>query len=410
MPKSPPPRATFGCGSPVVQPKSPAAVTHAGIPSPVQAKALVAPARAGIAPPPVRFGGTLQPASAPIRRAGPPPPPTAFGSPPPSIQAKALGAPARTGFAPPPIRFGAILQPASAAHRLGPPRILAPRLAVQRATSEVKESVSTDPAWLTDFLLQCGSISGASALAAAARLVLSNYAMLAGYEYQAKCAIEMKASLSNIELQVVGQLTPYRYVDLVLTNGQWVECKGYAAGYDPDESGKATFLSQAVDYARSGKQVNYRFKNAPPNWAKSVLCCVNKWEGGQISCNGSAPQLQAVIGRQDDVPLIKLIKKLYHSATGRVAPDITPVKPKASNDNVVQAPSQQQPSSSSSSTVVDPYADEMFVATLSEIRLMPQTPSVRSIRAAMESLVAGLSPEELEKLDEPYWYYGRMKW
>lgn len=108
MPKLPPPRITFGRGPPAVPPKSPVAVTHAGIAPPVQAKAPVAPARAMIALPPVRFGGTLQPASAPIRRAGPPPPPTAFGSPPSSAQAKALGAPVRAGFAPPLIRYGGL--------------------------------------------------------------------------------------------------------------------------------------------------------------------------------------------------------------------------------------------------------------------------------------------------------------
>ena len=263
------------------------------------------------------------------------------------------------------------------------------------------EEPSTDPKWLTEILQRFNDKDGALRFAAATRKVLKDFSLLAGYEYQAAVAQLLGDNLKALEVSFEGRTQQTRIVDLVTTADAWIECKAYAKKYDPEDGEKRGFFLQAVDYACSGKLVEYRFKNGAPVWAERLLYCVCSW-CGKLTIGGMAPKFQPPpFSSRDSVPEVKKAKTWYQDIF-HLPPDPLDALP----EKKVESPSH----TAGARDEPDPYANGMFVANLDDLRRMPQTPTIQEITSSIEELIKDLSPEQLRQMDEPYWYYGRLKW
>ncbi|MDP3278655.1 MAG: hypothetical protein Q8Q09_25925 [Deltaproteobacteria bacterium] len=97
------------------------------------------------------------------------------------------------------------------------------------------------------------------------------YSQLSGYQFQAEVANMLSVYLADIEHRYVDWQGGNRWADIVLTNGSYVECKGYAENSNPSEIEKGRFRAQARAYARSGVDVTYIFKNGVPGWCREIL-------------------------------------------------------------------------------------------------------------------------------------------
>lgn len=290
-----------------------------------------------------------------------------------------------------------------------------------------------DPAWLKAFIADFATsgIKGVKSFVDAARGSSRDFAALAGYKYQAECAKSMMATLAEIEREFAGTYSPTRRVDLVTQGGKWIECKCYDLGKKSSEAHQRQFFSQALDYAVSHGAVDYRFKHGTPPWARDYLGCINIWANANLTVSDIKPTIQKFVrSTLDDMANVKAAKAHYRAVTGNVAPPLAAV---AAPSSGVAAASLGAAAAAAAGAPTLPraagtaVADGMFSATLADLRRMEQTADIADLAATLDALIRKTRPagragpaddddfsdgdeSDGEEMDEPYYYYGRIKW
>jgi hypothetical protein len=184
----------------------------------------------------------------------------------------------------------------------------------------------SDPDWLKEVITRfAGRVGGVGRFADAVRKAVKDgkFAFVEGYKYQAATALELGDNLEGMEIPYQGRLTESRYVDLVTRDGRMIECKVFAKSPDPGEGIMKEFFLQALEYAQAGTNINYRFKNGLPDWARQLLFCARFWGNGPILVNGQAVAFGNVFGNKNDVPNVKNARTWYQNALGHGPPPLT---------------------------------------------------------------------------------------